>query len=93
MNTKETLIKLGTGIVAKFVRHALTAAGGTATLTSGDGPGVNEQQLAAGIATVLVSWGWSVWEDRVKKRQALAQPFPPLVAADTDKPKTPTPTP
>jgi hypothetical protein len=78
---KETLIKLGTGLIAKLIRYALTGAGGTAIATSGpDGQALDVTQLAAGVSSVAVAIGWSLWEDYVKKRQALAQPFPAMPA-------------
>ena len=77
---KETLIKLGTGLFAKVIRYVLTAAGGTVAATSGvdGGAALNVEQLATGAAVLVVSFGWSMWEDRVKNRQALAQPFPAM---------------
>jgi hypothetical protein len=90
---KDTAIKLCTGLIAKLIRHILTAAGGTVVATSGidGGAALNVEQLAAGAATLVVSWGWSVWEDRVKKRQAaadcLAEPFPPADTTPEVQPK------
>lgn len=72
---KETITKLGTGLIAKLIRYALTGAGGTAiAASSADGKPVEVEHLAAGISAVVVALGWSMWEDRVKKTQATAQP-------------------
>ncbi len=66
---KNTLIQLGTGLIAKLLRYAITAAGGTIASTSmADGKPLDVEQLAGGIAAVLVALGWSVWEDRVKAK-------------------------
>lgn len=65
---KELLIKLATGLVAKVIRYGLVAAGGIGAGDSVTNPdGVDIEQLAIGIATIGVSMGWSVWEDRVKR--------------------------
>ncbi len=80
---KETLVKLGTGIIAKLLRYGLTAAGGAAISTSPEKGGLNVEQLAAGLSAIIVAFGLSVWEDRVKKKAAESAPFPEA--------KTPTP--
>lgn len=67
---KEMFIKLATGLVAKFLRYGLVAAGGVGAGDAVTRDGVNLEQLAFGIATVGVSMGWSLWEDRVKTRAA-----------------------
>lgn len=77
---KETLIKLGTGLIAKLLRYAISGAGATAIATSApDGKPIDVEQLAGGLAAVVVPVLWSVWEDRVKK--AKAEP-PPQTPAD-----------
>ena len=69
---KDALVKLMTGLFAKFIRHSLTAAGGTVAASSGidGGAALNVEQLAAGASVVLVSFVWSMWEDAIKKKQA-----------------------
>lgn len=67
---KETLTKLGTGLIAKLIRYALTGAGGVGLSTSmPDGQPINFEHLAAGLASIVVALGWSLWEDRIKKQQ------------------------
>jgi hypothetical protein len=86
---KETLIKLATGLIAKAIRYSLSVAGGGAALSAGgEGKPIDPEQLAAGIAAIAVSFGWSLWEDRVKKRQAEAQPFPPIGAGPQPQPNS-----
>lgn len=68
---KEMLIQFGTGLLAKLIRYALTAVGGTGVAVSmPDGQPIHADQLAGGIVAIVVALGWSLWEDRVKAKKA-----------------------
>lgn len=77
---KQTLITLATGLFAKGLRYILTAAGGATSLASTGGETVDTEKLAGGLALVLVSFGWSLWEDWLKRKNAQA---PVVTAGDT----------
>jgi hypothetical protein len=84
---KETLIRLATGLIAKALRYCLSVGGGGAALTAGgEGKPLEVDQLAYGVAAIGISFGWSLWEDRVKKKAAAK------AAIDlSEKPPTKTP--
>lgn len=60
---KQFLINFATGIFAKLIRYALVASGGVAAVDDG-----SVLQTASGIAAIVVSIGWSLWEDRMKSK-------------------------
>jgi hypothetical protein len=68
--SKEMLTKLATGLIAKIIRYAITAAGTSVAIASDGKEGVNVDQLATGIGIVVSALLWSMWEDWMKKRQA-----------------------
>ena len=67
---KDLIINLLTGVLAKGIRYALTAAGGAA-IAAGSTKigGVDLLEFATGAATIITSLGWSWWEDRVRRGQ------------------------
>lgn len=67
---KETMTKLATGIIAKLIRYAATTIGGGAAIgaTTG-GEIINVEQFAAGLGSIIVAFAWSMWEDRVKRKE------------------------
>ena len=67
---KETIIKLLTGALAKGIRYALTAAGGAGVVDGATGDHPEPEKLAAGLVGVAVPFIWSMWEDRMKKKEA-----------------------
>jgi len=76
---KETLIKLGTGLIAKLLRYALTGAGTAFATVTPDGKPVELEHVAAGLSAVVVALGWSLWEDYVKRKAATAAAAAPAL--------------
>lgn len=67
---KDFIINLLTGVLAKGIRYALTAAGGAAIAAgSTKVGGVDLLEFSTGAATIITSLGWSWWEDRVRRGQ------------------------
>lgn len=69
---KEILIKLATGLFAKLLRYAIAAGGGAAAVDDS-----SVIQTSAGIAAIVVSLGWSIWEDRMKAKAKTTATNPP----------------
>jgi len=68
---KALIINLLTGIFAKGIRYGLATFGGAIAAGANKDAGVDITQLASGVATIIVSFGWSWWEDRVRRNQTL----------------------
>lgn len=72
---KAYLTSLLTGVLAKLLRYLMVTAGGAALATSStEGGPAHPEQVAAGLAGIVVPWLWSLWEDRIKARQAAPPP-------------------
>lgn len=67
---KETLIKLLTGVFAKWIRYAITTAFGAKMVNAVGTDSFNADNFAIGLAGIVSSLAWSHWEDYMKKKAA-----------------------